>query len=173
MSKNRGKKDHTSKDRNDPLFELQGYHYRAIELRYQGRTYKEIMGDIGIEFRKGIHFDTIRKWFSRGGLLSAEYMDYARQENDQRRQLMREELKKLVAKIPQKVEKLLDREDDQGQPDMVVVQTIKLMADMLGISANEEAATGDRLGEYFGRLEKAPMPVKDRIETETQNEPAT
>lgn len=158
MGKKGSKRGPSANSRNNPLFELAGYHYRAIELRYEGNTFKDISGTIGMEFRKGIHPDTIRKWFARGGLLAEQYLDYARQENDQRRQLMREELKKLTGRIPQKIEKLLDRLDERDQPDMVVVQTIKLLVDILGLSGDDDPKTGDILGNYFRRLEAHATP---------------
>jgi len=135
---------------------LQAYHHRAVELRYEGNTYKSIAGYIAVEYKRAFNDDSVRRWFSRGGLLADAYMDYAREENDRRRQLMREELKKLVVKIPKKLEQIMDRVDQLGQPDMVALMAIKTLIDVLGITASDEKGSGDRLKEYFDRLEKAP-----------------
>src|SRR3990167_7175049 len=125
-----------------PLFKLQVYHFRAVELRYEGKTYHEIMGEIAVQYRKGVQSDTIRKWFGRGGLLEVEYMAYARVENDRRRQMMREELKKLAGKIPIKLEKMLDRIDGTGQPDMVTLAAVRTLIEVLGITGNEGGGSG-------------------------------
>lgn len=160
MSKKQHNKGAASGDRNHPLFELGAYHRRAIELRYEGHTFKEISGMLAVELRKGVHPDTVRKWFARGGFLNEDYLEYARQENDHRRQLMREELKKLVVKIPTKLGSIMDRMDETGKPDMVALMAIKTIVEILGITANDERQAQDVLGEYFKRLEKAPSPVE-------------
>lgn len=107
-----------------------------------------------IEFKRGFHVDSIRKWFGKGGLLLEEYMVYAGGENDRRRQYMREELKKLVGKIPVKLDKLLDSKDEKVQ-----LHAVKLLVEILGISINDLPNTNsDKLAEYFKRLEAVPMP---------------
>lgn len=145
--------------RKRPLFALQGYHYRAVEVRYEGKTFNDICGILGAEFRKGVHPDTIRKWFARGGLLENEYLDYARHENERRRQMMREELKKLVTKIPGKLDAIIGRMDNTGQPDMVALMGIKTLIEVLGITASDDPKTGAKLEEYFKKLEQFPSPV--------------
>ncbi len=158
MSTQADKKGDAPSATKHPLFQLQGHHHRAIELRYEGKTYKEITGHVAMEFRKGVHPDTVKKWFGRGGLLEGEYMDYARGENDRRRGLMREELKKLVGMIPPKLEQIIKRIDGTGQPDMVALMGIKTLIEVLGVSANDERKPQDILTEYFKKIKTLPSP---------------
>lgn len=152
------KKTPAPKGTKENLFQLMGYHHRAVELRYQGSTYKDIMGTIAMEFRRGISESTVKKWFMRGGLLNQEYLEYAKAENLQRRQMMREELKKLVSKVPIVLDSVLSRKDETGQSDMVALQGVKLVVEIMGISGEEEPGSGSVLAEYFERLDKVTIP---------------
>lgn len=155
-------KKHKNKDAKNgqelPHYRLQTYHYRAIELRYEGNTYQQIGGFIAVEYHLFRTESAIRKWFGRNGLCEKEYDDYATKENARRRNLMQHELKKLVGKIPQKIERLLDRLDDTGQPDMVVVQTLKLLAMLLSLVPKEMDSDGsiDKVEEYVRSLQAIP-----------------
>lgn len=144
---------------NRPLFELQAYHRRAIELRYEGQTYKEICGHLGVEFKIGKHPDTIKRWFGKDGLLAQHYADYAKDENDHRRQVMRTELKKLVGKVPIVLQGLIERTDKTGQPDAVALMAIRTLTEILGITADDEKETQDVLEQYMRRL---PQVRKER-----------
>jgi hypothetical protein len=138
--------------------DLLGHHYRAVELRYEGKSFREISFILGLEFKKAPDQETIRLWFTRTGLLHKEYLAYARAENDQRRQLMREELKKLVVKIPGKLAAIMERVDATEKPDMTALMGIKTIIEVLGITAGDEKESTDVLKEYFERLEEAPAP---------------
>ncbi len=170
MSEKSTKNNDGEKGGKHRLFTLQGYHYRAIELRYAGKTFREICGTIAVDFKKGVHPDTIQKWFARKGLLHEEYMTYARAENDQRRLLMREELKKLLTQIPAKLQEIMNRKDSSGQPDMVALMGVKTIMETLGVTANDDTKTNDVLKDYFEKLDKLPArsavpaaPVKEHV----------
>src|SRR3990167_1680378 len=81
-------------------FKFQAYHHEAVELRYQGKTYLEISLIIAKKYGRDFKESTCRAWFGRGHILDTVYLDYARQENERRRQATREELKKLVSVLP-------------------------------------------------------------------------
>src|SRR3972149_4244680 len=88
---------------------LMAYHYRAVELRYQGHTFPEVTRTITEEYQKDFKDTRVRNWFTSRGILFRLYLDYARQESERRRQLVLEEMKKLLPKLPQKLQELLDR----------------------------------------------------------------
>jgi hypothetical protein len=145
---------------------FQKWHYRAVELRYEGKTYEEIVEGIKQEFGKQFHIASIRKWFSRGELLHNEYIDYAKKENERRRQLVLEELKKIAPLIPTKIQELLTSrylvawgkkvvDPETGKPmpmlDSTTVKTLALLAEMLGFKVESNDVAGDPLDEYFDR----------------------
>lgn len=143
---------------NKKELKLQAYHFRAIELRYSGNTYKEVATQLETEFKKSFKDQTIRFWFSKNGQLDELYLDYARQENDRRRQHMREELKKLLPEIPKKFEALLNR----PQIDTLTLRTVKELCSVLGFKLQGDDDTQDALDEFFDRVE-------DEIEKENPN----
>jgi len=146
-------------------FKFQGYHYKAIEKRYHGKSYLEISTELSAEFNKAIRHQTVRRWFMRGGILESEYVDYCSKENDRRQKAMFQQMKKIVIKIPAKFDELLERQiyakDKQTgeivetgikQCDMVTVQTLKLIVEMLGLKEAPKDGE-DPLDAYFDRLE--------------------
>ena len=122
---------------------------RAIQLRYDGRSHQEITDILKQETQQEYKVDTLRKWFMRGGKLDEEYLEYARAENEQRRQVVMEEIKKLVPIIPIRLSQLLNRKkynmfgamvkDEAGNPvlnlDRVTIETIAQICNLLGLNA--------------------------------------
>lgn len=82
--------------------ELNSKHFRAIELRYEGFSLKEIAGEIGIEY------STVRSWFMANGKLGDKYSEYASQENSLRNEQIKRHLRFSVAKAAKTITKLLD-----------------------------------------------------------------
>jgi len=136
-------------------FKLQKYHYEAIEMRYRGLTYKEICKELQKTSPRPVKESTIMNWFSRRGMLGKEYLDYAKKENHRRRQVVLEELKKIVLKIPAKYDALLDRVDSKGgeKLDMVTRATLKDLCELLGFKFEPEGSS-DPLDDYFDRAEQ-------------------
>ncbi len=135
----------------------------AIEARYQGSTYEEIMGILLDRCHIGVKPQTIRTWFMRDGMLYDAYINYAQKQNDGLRKMMFEETRKLVQKIPGKLSALMDRVDSTGKPDAVVLMTIKTLFEVLGITPDAEKGQNDKLKEYFDKLESMPNP-RDKME---------
>ncbi len=67
------------------LYEL---HEIAIEMRYAGNTYEEISKALTDKFDKNHTPGKVRRWFQSGGMLDKPYFDYAKKENERRRQYM-------------------------------------------------------------------------------------
>lgn len=149
---------------------LLGLHHRAIELRYLGYTYKQICETLAIEFpagkRKTFHESTVRRWYMRGGILEAPYYDYCKKENERRRQLMVEDMKKLLPMIPPVLQQLLDRKvviynaatksytmSKDSKLDMVTVQTVKLILSTMGFQLDGGEAGTDPADKFFDRLD--------------------
>lgn len=143
------------------------YHYEAVELRYTGKNYTEITTALTAKYNKEFKLDTVRHWFSRGGYLEKEYLDYAKKENLARQAVTVEELRKLAPKIPIIFSELLERvarkpftgevmNDDKGKPlrklDMVTVVALKNLMAAMGFKMPDGDAT-DPLDEYFDKLE--------------------
>ena len=133
----------------------------AIELRYEGKTYSEISMLLSQKFKFDFKEGTVRKWFQRGGMLELMYLDYARKENDRRRQVIVEELKKVTQVIPEKYSDILNRQltnlDDEGQlkANEVVRKTLKDLCDILGFKIQpDDNADRDPLDDYFSRAEE-------------------
>lgn len=80
----------------------------------------------------------------RGGILEQEYIDYAKKENERRRRVVAEEMKKIIPKIPQKYVEILERSIESLDPETVVKRdnvTVKLLKDLcllLGFKLNED-----------------------------------
>ena len=58
---------------------LAGYHFLAIEERYKGTTYKEIVNKIRQKFGVEFAISTIKNWFCHVGGLHDCYRDYSDQ----------------------------------------------------------------------------------------------
>src|SRR3990167_9370763 len=129
---------------------LQAHHHVAIEMRYVGKTYSQIAEDLTAQFKRDFRADVVARWFRSNGILELEYLDYARKENDRRRQFVVEELKKVIPKIPLKFEQLLDRtymipikktgevvNTNIPQLDIVTVSTLKTLCEILGFKIQD------------------------------------
>lgn len=134
-----------------------GHHFRAIELRYQGKKYEEIAQIISKEFlfKDLISSGTIRNWFCRGGYLHPLYIEYAKQENRYRAEVMHTEIKKVTPKLAEVFDKLITgRKDENGEKlyDMVTVAALKLFIE--NFMHDDSAETkGNVLDEYFKKLD--------------------
>lgn len=149
---------------------LKPVHIRCIELRYLGHTYKEI-SSILLEQGFGVTDGVLRQWFKRDGQLYEPYLKYSKEQNEGLFRVAQEEIKKLTQKIPARIEQLLDRKDSSGQPDVVVLMTIKMLAEMFGLAINADLQKTDKLKEYFDRLEKMSLPEKKETpQEETKKE---
>lgn len=145
-------------------FKFMAYHDRAVELRYQGKTYAEIALLLTDEFKKDFRDDRIRKWFSLStGILAHKYLEYARMENDRRRQVIMEELKKVAGRIPATFDLLLDRKYQDGTPkaDMTTVAALKLACEVMGFKIEPMDPVGDPLDDYFSMAEKIVAAKKE------------
>lgn len=56
------------------------YHYLAIELKYEGKTYEEISRAL----KGAIEPRSIANWFNKDGLLYLDYLEYAERKNRER-----------------------------------------------------------------------------------------
>ncbi len=146
------------------------YHYRAVELRYAGKNYPEIAEALTTEFKKDFTHDRMRKWFARKGILETQYLDYAKKENERRRQEIMEEAKKILPLIPQKYHDLLTKrfvinaisgefiKDENGKKveklDSITVNALRNFCEMLGFKIENADSGGDPLEEYFDRAEE-------------------
>lgn len=153
---------------------LQAWHYEAIELRYNGSKYKEIANALFDKYGKYILEGRIRKWFMTGGILHDLYAEYSKQQTEERRELMHQQLRQLGMKIPIVLDETLFRPlrnaftgeeiKDNGKTvyvrDRTSNEAVKILATLLGAKfADDEAAkVGNVLDEYFQRLEKMPLP---------------
>jgi hypothetical protein len=139
---------------------LYGQHMRAIELRYQGNTYQKISDILTQEFggQKLIE-PRIRRWFNRGGVLDAEYLDYAKKENERRRRHIVEEMKKVTAEIPKNYSKILNRDESSLSPskligrDLVLKGVLKDLCQLLGFKI-EDTSDSDKLDEFWDEMEE-------------------
>lgn len=154
--------------------QLMGYHYAAVELRYEGKTYKEIVVEIAKVFSKAIRESKVRDWFAKGGILHEEYAKFALDENERRRADLRQRIKALASDIPKIMEETLFQplrnpftgqviRDEAGNPVYVRNKTtndaVRIIAELSGFNlkeADEDAQLEDRLEMYFKRLEAAP-----------------
>lgn len=114
---------------------LQGFHYAAVELRYQGKTYPSITAVLSETFSRDFKEQSVRRWFADRGLLHEEYLDYATVTNKERRELIVNAMHQLLPLIPRTFEALLNRKDVNGNDklDMVTLKTLKLLCDYFGV----------------------------------------
>lgn len=143
---------------------LKKHHYRAVELRYEGKTYENITTILAGEFKRQFHESTIRKWFMSKGALEALYLDYANKENDRRRKLVMEEMKKLTQQIPSNYQQLLKTlKDGINHPAMAGIMraTLRDLCEMLGFRV-EELDNTNPVDDFF-----------DRVEQQVENEGST
>ena len=147
-------------DKKKKEFKYMAYHYEAIELRYQGKTYNEIAAYLTEKFKKDFKDERMRQWFKSGGILEAMYMDHSRKENDRRRKFVMEEMKKLYSTIPKNYQEILERpitELTKGQrimQDSVKAKVLKDLCGILGFTISDLGDGNDPLEEYFVRAEK-------------------
>ncbi|OGX31833.1 MAG: hypothetical protein A2787_06525 [Omnitrophica WOR_2 bacterium RIFCSPHIGHO2_01_FULL_48_9] len=135
---------------------FRGYHYAAVELRYEGKTYSTVAEELAKRYHKDFHAQSVRRWFMRGGILETEYLDFASKENERRRQLVFEELKKILPKIPQKFDALLERRDETGREklDSVTLGTLKVLCEILDFKVKAGPPAEDPLDRFFNRLDR-------------------
>lgn len=149
------------------LDHLSKLHMRAIELRYEGKTHAEISEVLTNEFGKKHKLDKIMHWFAHGGRLELAYLDFAKKENERRRQLVMEQMKQVLELIPQKALELLSRKatnpftgetlrDKDGKPiskaDMVTVATLKLLMEALGFKVPAGTDEHDPMEEWIEQM---------------------
>lgn len=100
---------------------LQAYHREAIEQRYLGKTHAEVAAFISEKYAHGRNVGfkelTVRHWFARAGMLYLPYEEYAKTEDERRRRLLRENMDRLLQRVPKILEKLLDRKYVEQLPD--------------------------------------------------------
>lgn len=153
---------------------LMAYHYEAIEQRYLGNTYPAVAEYLTGKYKRDFNPETVRWWFSQKGYLFDLYIDYAARENERRRRLMQEELRKLVPSIPKKFADLLNRvqrvpftgevlkdpdsKKEIDKLDMTTVAALKLLCEILDFKRIGEDTPGNPIDEYFDRLENEVKP---------------
>jgi hypothetical protein len=159
----------------DIKFALQAWHYEAIELRWQGKTYREMAEIIWSKYGKRLREDRMRRWFTRGGILHDKYEEYASRENDMRQSDIRQRLTALAESIPDVLQDTLFQplrnpftgqilKDEQGNilyiRNKTTNEAVKILATMLGakFDESENNKVGDVLDRYFDRVEKMGTP---------------
>ena len=151
-------------------FKYMSYHYRAIELRYRGEKYESISLILSTEFKKEFKNQRIRRWFNNGGILDAMYLDYAVKENDRRRKVVMEELKKITGEIPTGYANLIEAlKNDLTDPKSASVfrQTLKDLSELLGFKVDDNIGDGDPLKDYFNKAEEE-LEKEDKINGESK-----
>lgn len=146
-------------------------HYRAVELRYEGLTYREIAKILSEEYDRNIKEQTLRWWFKSGGRCEKHYLDYANKESERRRRLIHTELKKTYNKIPAKLDALLERLDAQGKEklDMVTIKTIEKIVQIIENQVGAIGANNDVLDQFWDRVEKDIEEKEDELYTDQEN----
>ena len=139
-------------------FKFRRYHHLAIELRYEGKTYKEISEQLSEVFKVNFRPDRIGHWFASNGILEEPYIDFAKKENERVRRFVSEQLKGLLSRIPEALEGLLNRVDETGNPrrDALTLATIRLLIEIVDLKAylQPEEEKKSILDEYFERLKQ-------------------
>ena len=145
------------------------YHHEAVELRYSGKPYAEVAAILTEKYKRDFRDATVRRWFMTKGILESEYLDYSKKENERRRNLILEEIKKLLPMIPAKFQQLLERvathpftgaklkdENNQTIPklDTVTVTTLKTLCEILGFKVEAGGEVSDPVDRYFERLDE-------------------
>jgi hypothetical protein len=144
---------------------LQGYHHRAIELRYSGTRFDDVARILGEEFKREFKPQTLRTWFGRKGMLFDEYEDYSDKENRARMAIAKQEMKKVMPLLPPKIVAILSRTkqvtDDKGTTTEVEVidnLTLGMIRDLLKVFrvdlGEKEKELENPLNEFFDRLEQ-------------------
>lgn len=141
---------------------LRKFHYEAVELRYQGKTYDEISRELTERHKRDFHLKTVASWFYSGGLLEEVYIDYSRKENNRRRRTMLEEMKKVSVKLPIGYDKLYNKliqELDNPENDKADETFRKLLKDLAEIFGIKISPDDNEDGE--SQLEKLLKAVRD------------
>lgn len=153
------------------------YHEEAVELRYQGKTYAEISAYLTDKYKQEFSVDRLRRWFMKGGILEERYYDYSKKENDRRRKLMMEDMKKVASKIPKVLDEVIEEPvrhpftgkimtDENGNPirkrNGTTVKAVQTIVDMLGFKV-EDGDESDPLDEFFER-QNEHLPDSDNEE---------
>ena len=147
---------------------LQAVHYRAIELRYLGSTYKQVSELLKKEFKKNHGEHKVRRWFMSGGMLEAEYLDYSEKENERRRRLVLEDMKKITTLIPTAYEELFKKLVAELKKPEATHETLrKLLRDLselLDIKLERsEAKRQSTIDAFFDRLERNTQTQTEEI----------
>lgn len=130
-------------------------HYRAIELRYEGVQYEEMRQIIKRETGKEWNISTVKHWFATGGMLEKPYLEYAEQQNEARRKMAMQELKKLIPLIPVHYRNLLTRKGKDGKlkADKLTQSTLRELCRVMAIQMEERGGGNDPLEQFFDRLD--------------------
>ena len=161
MGQNRAKRE----------FKYMAYHYEAIELRYQGMTYEEISVALGTKYNKEFQNKRLRAWFASKGILERMYMDFAKKENDRRRQVVLEEIKKITSKIPKGYADLIKTlEGNLVDPKSAGVfrQTLKDLCEILGFKVEPTGDGSNPLDDFFDKQDEELGLKKDIFDEEAK-----
>lgn len=91
----------------DPWQHLPKAEMQAIEMKYEGKSYREIAEELDITY------DTIAEWFRTVGKLRDVYISYAAQQNELIRSEATQELKGLLKKAVRRIGKLVESKNEK------------------------------------------------------------
>ena len=148
-------------------FKLQGYHFKAIAMRFYGKTHEEIRDALDHEYNQKFAIGTIRNWFNKNGSLEAAYNDFYKKETHRMMQATRADFTKLVKDVPKALREVLTKrkvidafgqviKDDDGKPkikyDGVTVKASELILKTVGIDIGE-MSDDDLIDEMMDKIE--------------------
>ena len=100
------------------------FQQKAIEMKYQGYTYKEIADAMGNK----VSWHTIESWFRHGGMLDFDYHHYVARVLEKRIDEAREDIKKSAAIGGELLDELLKQSMQSGDLHLAFKIVVKQLA---------------------------------------------
>jgi len=159
-------------------WELQAWHYEAVELRYLGLQYKEISQVLLEKYSKAFPDYRLRRWFANGGILHDLYAKYTIEHNKERQERMNKRLNSLAEDIPEILEETLNLVQVNpftgqvvtgldGKPikvrNSVTNEALKILINLVKESGDpvDNAGNFSRVRQYIESLKHVPLPATD------------
>lgn len=161
-------------------------HQLAIQLKYDGREYKQIAREIKKQLNIVVRHQTIKDWFYKDGLLYNDYILYEEEQNKELRDTARRAVRKIFAqnakRAAEAIVKVFDEAITSNQPGLIVKYADIILAhadiDMKKLGSGEEdgnknvninVTTYEQFVDQFRRLggivqERASGPVVEGVE---------
>lgn len=134
---------------------MKRWEHEAIRLRYNGKTYREIAGELSRLYGMTIVESSIRGLFMVDGRLYLDYLEYETKQNDYTDETSRQQYKQMAAWVP-KAEKQLYKEALKKEDYRLAWDILKNINDRAGVVVvrKTEVTTDDKTTKRIDSFEQ-------------------